>query len=123
MQLVDMKAKNNKNSPISTKTLPEKKDNSKNGIFCIKVSFIFAFYSLMLLLFYESVVDYLQGFGIWRQAYEIVFLIVITSAVIGILSGIVAVFKKKKLAWLTVLLNVLIFFIGIILLVIAVVVG
>ena len=121
MQLVNMDAKNNKISPA--KTSPKKKDDGKKSIFWIKVSFLFAFYSLMLLLFYQSFVDYLQGFGIWRQAYEIVFLIVITSAVIGILSGIVAVFKKKKLAWLTVLLNVLIFFIGIILLVIAVVVG
>jgi len=115
MQLVNMDAKNNKISPISTKTPPKKKDDGKNGIFWVRVSFLFAFYSLMLMLFYESVVDYIYDFGIWpRQGYDIVHQIVFTSVIIGMISGIIAMFKKKKLAWLAVFLNVLFCIINII---------
>ena len=108
MQLVDMDAKKDIVSPISTKRLPEKKDGGKKGIFWVRVSFLFAFYSLMLLLFLQSVVNYLHSFGIWpRQGYEILYLLIFTSTIIGILSGIIAIFKKKNLGWLAILLNVL----------------
>ena len=121
MQLVDMDAKNNKNSPISTKKSPEKKDEGKNGIFWIRVSFLFAFYSLMLILFHQSVMNYLYDFGIfWSyQRHDILSQILFTNAIIGILSGIVAIFKKKNFGWLAILLNMLFSFIGIILIIMA----
>ncbi|NOQ37652.1 hypothetical protein GQ472_02070 [archaeon] len=103
-----MDAKNNKISPISAKISQKKKDDGKNGIFWIRVSFLFAFYSLMLILFYSYIFSYLYYFtNMPFDRMWILFQIFFTNAVIGILSGIIAIFKKKKLAWLSILLNVL----------------